>query len=87
MAKTRLTVEIDEELAKAVRSTAAGSDQQDSEVIERALRSYFGLRNTMDRMRAKMGDELIEDEDEANAYAVALVKEVRAERAQRAEDR
>ncbi|MGH3431190.1 MAG: hypothetical protein ACRD3Q_17725 [Terriglobales bacterium] len=80
MAKTKLTIEIDNGLANAVKS-AVGPHDTESDIIERALSSYFSLGNVTDRIRAKMGDDLFDDEEEANAYAVALVREVRAERA------
>ncbi len=83
MAKTRLTIEIDEKLATAVRSTAAGTGEQDATVIERALASYFGLRSTVNRIHAQLGDDAIEDEDEADAFAVAEVKAYRADKANR----
>ena len=67
---------------------AAGEDgRPEDEVIEEALRRYFGLRGLV------VLDEIAEtqeaagvtiDEDEAMRLAVAEVRAVRAERAQRA---
>ena len=79
MAKTELTITIDERLAAAVKG-AAGSNRTESEVIERALRSYYGLRNTVDRIHSKLGDEALED-DEADALALEAVRAARAEQA------
>lgn len=77
MATRRLVLDIDEELAKAVESAAAESHQPTSEVIERVLRSHFGLHNVARRIWSRLGDEGL-DEDEADALAVAEVKAVRA---------
>ena len=77
MAKTELTVTIDERLAAAVKSVASETRQQDSVVVERALRAYFGLQNTVDRIRTRLGDDGL-DEDEADEFGVAEVRAYRA---------
>lgn len=77
MAKTQLTIEIDEELAKTVKAAATPHDT-DSTIIERALISYFSLRNTVNRIHSQLGDEEL-SEEEADALAVAEVRAVRAE--------
>lgn len=41
--KRRLTVYLDQEVARATRVQAARSDQRDSELIEEALRAHLGM--------------------------------------------
>ncbi|HEX3731351.1 MAG TPA: hypothetical protein VHU91_00265 [Mycobacteriales bacterium] len=83
MAKTEMLISISDQLATMVKKVAAGSPQSESEVIERALLSYFNLGRAMNSIREDLGGDLIDDEEEANDFAVALVKEVRAERAKK----
>lgn len=78
MAKTELTITIDERLAATVKRVATETRQQESDVIERALRAYFGLQNTIDRIRTRLGDDGL-DEEEADEFGVAEVKAYRAE--------
>ena len=78
MAKTELTITIDERLAAAVQRVASETQQRDSDVVEHALRAYFGLQNTVDRIRKKLGDDGL-DEAEADEFGVAEVKAYRAE--------
>lgn len=79
MAKTELTITIDERLAAAVKGAAARSSRSESELIERALQSYFGLQNTMNRIHASLGDDAL-DEAEAEALGLEAVKAAREER-------
>lgn len=87
MARRPRTVQIDEGILDAVRRAAGEDGRPEDEVIEEALRRYFGLRGLA------VLDEIAEtqeaagvtiDEDEAMRLAVAEVRAVRAERAQRA---
>ena len=82
MAKTELTITIDERLAAAVKGAAESSNRTESEVVERALRSYYGLQNTIHRIKSNLGDQALEDE-EADALALEAVKAVRFEQAKR----
>lgn len=87
MARRPRTVQIDEGILDAVRRAAGEDGRPEDEVIEEALRRYFGLRGLA------VLDEIAEtqeaagvtiDEDEAMRLAVAEVRAVRVERAHRA---
>ncbi|MGH3430258.1 MAG: ribbon-helix-helix protein, CopG family [Terriglobales bacterium] len=77
MAKTEVTVSLDARLASAIKASAEALDKTESELIERALRSYYNLGNTIDRAHAELGDEGL-SEEEADALALEAVKEYRA---------
>jgi len=60
MAKDRLTIYLEPELARALRVSAARRGLKDSEVVQEALREYFGLA-AMERS-ALLNADLTEDE-------------------------
>jgi hypothetical protein len=87
MARRPTTVEIDEGILDALARAAREDGRPQGEVIEEALRRYFGLRGVvvLDEMadaQAAAGVSLTDDE--AMALAVAEVRAARAERARRA---
>lgn len=87
MARRPRTVQIDEGILDAVRRAASEDGRPEDEVIEEALRRYFGLRGlaVLDEIaEAQEAAGVTIDEDEAMRLAVAEVRAVRAERAQRA---
>lgn len=83
MARRPATIEVDERLLAALTRAAADEGVDPDELIEEALRRYFGLRGlaVMDDLRDGRGDEALTD-DEAMALAVAEVRAQRAERRQ-----
>lgn len=60
MTKDRLTIYLEPELARALRVSAARRGLKDSEVVQEALREYFGLA-AMERS-ALLNADLTEDE-------------------------
>jgi hypothetical protein len=81
MARRVGTVEVDERLLETLRRAAADDGVAPDELVEEALRRYFGLRGiaVLDELRDKrVGREL--SDDEAMELAVAEVREVRARR-------
>ena len=76
MAKDRLTVYLDPEVAQALRVAAARRKMKDSELVEEALRDKL-LFTLFDPARDR-GSELTEDE--AMELALEAQREVRAER-------
>ena len=76
MAKERLTVYLDPEVAQALRVWAARRKMKDSEVVEEALRDKL-LFTLLDETWAR-GSELTEDE--AMKLALEAQHEVREER-------
>jgi hypothetical protein len=71
MAKTKMTLFLDEDLMRQVRVRAARTGTSQSETLERALRECLGI---LDRLRAKANL----DEEEAVRVATEVVHEVRA---------
>ena len=83
MARRPTTIEVDEQLLDALRRAAADDGVAPDDLVEEALRRYFGLRGlaVLDELTEKRrGPELTEDE--AMALAVAEVRAVRAQRGQ-----
>jgi hypothetical protein len=78
MAKDRLTVYLDPEVAQALRVAAARRKMKDSELVEEALRDKL-LFALFDRVSARAGDLT---DDEAMELALQAQHEVRAERRQ-----
>lgn len=52
MAKTRVTLSLDDDVLRSVRISAARKGKRDSEVVEDALREYLGF-GVIERIRAK----------------------------------
>jgi hypothetical protein len=73
MAKTKMTLSLDEDLMRQVRVRAARTGTSQSETLEMALREGLGI---LDRLRAKANL----DEEEAVRVATEVVREVRAGR-------
>lgn len=87
MARRPTTVEIDEGILDALARTAREDGRPEDEVIEEALRRYFGLRGVavLDEIgEAQAASGIFIDDDEAMALAVAELRAVRADRARRA---
>jgi hypothetical protein len=80
MAKKRLTVYLDPEVARALRVSAARRGIRDSEVVEEALRDKL-LFTALERSWARNEDLTA---DEALELAVRIQHETREERDQRA---
>jgi hypothetical protein len=83
MARRAATVEVDERLLDALKRAAADEGVAPDELVEEALRRYFGLRGlaVMDDLRDQRRSEPVELTDE-DAMDLA-VAEVRAQRAER----
>jgi len=83
MARRPATIEVDERLLDALTRAAADEGVDPDELVEEALRRYFGLRGlaVMDDLREAAGGTTLSD-DEAMALAVAEVRAQRAERRQ-----
>jgi hypothetical protein len=86
MSRRQATIEVDEELLAALSRAAADDGVAPDDLLEEALRRYFGLRGlaVMDELatsREPRGPHLTDDE--AMDLAVAEVKASRAERATR----
>lgn len=79
MAKQRLTVYLDSDIARALRVSAARRGMKDSELVEEALRDKL-LFTALDRIAATA----TMDEDEALAFAVEVQHESRKARRRRA---
>jgi hypothetical protein len=75
MAKRKTTVYLDEEVLREARIQAARTDQKDSELIEKAVRSYLGL-DVLDDVWAR--SDL--DEEAALRLAYEAVEATRTER-------
>lgn len=85
MARRPVTVNLDTHLLDTLARAAAEDGVDSDEVVEEALRRYFGLRglamlDEIGRRQAETGVSL--DEDEAMELAVAELRAYRAERAQ-----
>jgi len=79
MAKERLTIYLDPEVAQALRVWAARRKMKDSELVEEALRDKL-LFTLLDRTWAR-GDDLTEEE--AMELALQAQREVREEKRRR----
>ncbi|HLG09925.1 MAG TPA: CopG family transcriptional regulator [Gaiellaceae bacterium] len=79
MAKERITVYLDPEVAQALRVSAARRKMKDSELVEEALRDKL-LFTLLDRISARAGDLT---DDEAMGLALRAQREVREERQRR----
>ena len=75
MAKRKLTVYLDPEVARATRVHAARTDQPDSQVVEEALRRMLGITALEEAQRISTWDE-----DEATEIANDEVHAYRRER-------
>jgi hypothetical protein len=71
--KRKMTVYVEEEVARAARVQAARADLRDSDVVERALRAYLGF-DVVEQVWAR--SDLTEEE--AMDLAVAETHAVRA---------
>jgi hypothetical protein len=87
VARRPTTVEIDEGILDALARAAREDGRPEDEVVEEALRRYFGLRGVavLDEIgKALSRSGLFLDDDEAMALAVAELRAARADRARRA---
>ncbi len=87
VARRPTTVEIDEGILDALARAAGEDGRPEDEVVEEALRRYFGLRGVavLDEIgEALSRSGLFLDDDEAMALAVAELRAARADRARRA---
>jgi len=80
MTRRRTTLYLDDELLRAAAERAARSGRQENDIIEEALRRYFGLEAIVRRIQAR-GDL---DEDESVVVAYDELDSLRAERAKQA---
>jgi predicted transcriptional regulator len=80
MARKKTTVYLDEDLLRSAKVMAARTDRKDSEVFEAALRQYLGI-DVLEQVGAR--SDLTDEE--ALDLAYEALREVRAERAARAE--
>jgi len=78
MAKDRLTVYLDPEVAQALRVAAARRKMKDSELVEEAIRELLGLA-ALERIWAQS----TLTEEEAMELALEAQREVREERRRR----
>jgi len=78
MARRPTTIEVDEQLLDALRRAAADDGVAPDDLVEEALRRYFGLRGlaVLDELTEKCREPEL-TEDEAMALAVAEVRAVR----------
>lgn len=87
MARRPTTVEIDEGILDALGRTAREDGRPEDEVVEEALRGYFGLRGmgVLDEIAdAQVAAGVVLEDDDAMELAVAELRAARAERARRA---
>ena len=84
MARSQLSVEVDERLLDALRRASASDGVAPDEVVEEALRRYFGLRGLAVLTDIEESQRALgvtpPDDDELVAQAVAEVRAYRAER-------
>lgn len=83
MARSSITVEIDEGILNALGRAARKDQRAEDEVVEEALSRYFGLRglallDDIAAAQAVAGASL--DDDEAMTLAVAELRAARADR-------
>jgi hypothetical protein len=83
MTRRAATIEVDEQLLEALRRAAADDGVAPDDLVEEALRRYFGLRGlaVLDELAEQRGASEL-SEDEAMQLAVAEVRAVRAQRRQ-----
>ena len=81
MTRRAATIEVDEQLLDALRRAAADDGVAPDDLVEEALRRYFGLRGlaVLDELGEQPRGAELSDEA-AMALAVAEVRAVRAER-------
>ena len=87
MARRPTTVEIDEGILDALGRAAREDGRPEDEVVEEALRRYFGLRGLalLDDIAETQGVAGVSlDDDEAMTLAVDELRAARADRARRA---
>ena len=87
MVRRPTTLELDERVVDALRRTATDDGRTESELVEEALRRYFGLRGlaVLDEIADDQTTrEIAVGDDEAMALAVAELRAVRAARARSA---
>lgn len=87
MARRPTTVEIDEGILDALGRAARGDGRPEDDVVEEALRRYFGLRGiaVLDEIAdAQAAAGVLLNDDDAVTLAVAELRAARAERARRA---
>ena len=87
MARRPTTVELDEGILDALGRTAREDGRPEDEVVEEALRGYFGLRGmgVLDEIAdAQAAAGVTVDDEAAMELAVAELRAARAERARRA---
>lgn len=87
MARRTTPVEIDEGILDALGQAAREDGRPQDEVIEEALRRYFGLRGVavLDEIAdAQAAAGVFLDDDEAMTLTVAELRAARADRARRA---
>lgn len=87
MARRPTTVELDEGVLDALRRAARAEGRLEAEVVEEALRRYFGLRGfavLADIAETQAASDVSIREEEAMALAVEELRALRAERASRA---
>lgn len=77
----RMAVDLDDQLLDALRRAAAEDGTTEEQVIEDALRRYFGLRGlaVLDEIAERQTDRPLSD-DEAMALAVDELRAFRDER-------
>lgn len=77
----RMAVDLDDQLLDALRRAAAEDGTTEEQVIEDALRRYFGLRGlaVLDEIAERQADRSLSD-DEAMALAVDELRAFRTER-------
>lgn len=76
MAKERITVYLDSDVARALRVSAARRGMKDSEVVQESLREHLGLV----ALERSAGRNLDLTEDEALELAVEVQHETRRKR-------
>jgi len=83
MSRRETTLEVDEDLLSALQRAAADDGVAPDELLDEALRRYFGLRGiaVLDDLveRGSVPDDALTD-DEAMAIAIDEVRAARAER-------
>ena len=87
MARRPTTVELDEGVLDALRRAARAEGRLEAEVVEEALRRYFGLRGLAvlaEIAETQEASDVSIPEEEAMALAVEELRALRAERASRA---
>ena len=83
MTRRAATIEVDEQLFDALRRAAADDGVDTDDLVEEALRRYFGLRGlaVLEELAEQRPDSDL-SEEEAMQLAIAEVRAVRARRRQ-----